>query len=100
MERAKSKVQKARKAVANRFADFAYKPKALAPFGLQSDTSSLLSDILKKDSSLKTSVTGLMQHAKSMGTMANYERVTKKFEEFCGVHGYSYPKYSEQAVLH
>lgn len=100
MERAKSKVQKARKVVANRFADFAYKPKALAPFGLQSDTSSLLSDILKKDSSLKTSVTGLMQHAKSMGTMANYERVTKKFEEFCGVHGYSYPKYSEQAVLH
>ncbi len=96
MERAKSKVQKARKAVANRFADFAYKPKALAPFGLQS----VLSDILKKDSSLKTSVTGLMQHAKSMGTMANYERVTKKFEEFCGVHGYSYPKYSEQAVLH
>jgi hypothetical protein len=100
MERAKSKVQKAKKAVVNRFADFAYKPKALAPFGLQSDTSSLLSDILKKDSSLKTSVTGLMQHAKSMGTMANYERVTKKFEEFCCVHGYNYPKYSEQAVLH
>jgi hypothetical protein len=100
MERAKSKVQKARKAVTNWFADFAYKPKALAPFGLQSDTSSLLSDILKKGSSLKPSVTGLMRHAKSMGTMGNYERVTKKFEEFCGVHGYSYPKYSEQAVLH
>jgi hypothetical protein len=24
----------------------------------------------------------------------------KKFEEFCGVHGYSYPKYLEQAILH
>ncbi len=84
----------------NWFADFAYKPKMLAPFGLQLDTSSLLGDILKKDSSLKASVTGLMRHAKSMGTMANNEHVTKKFEEFCGIHGYSYPKYSEQVVLH
>jgi hypothetical protein len=100
MEKAKSKIQKARKAVTNRFADFAYKPKTVAPFGLQSDTSSLLGEILKEDSTLKDSVTGLMGHAKSTGTMENYERVAKKFEKFCSNHGYSYPRYTEQAVLH
>jgi hypothetical protein len=74
-------------ASANRFASFAYKPEPKrereAPFGLQADTASLLGEILKKDNTLKESVTGLMSQAKASGTMESYERSTKKFEKFC-----------------
>jgi hypothetical protein len=91
-------------AAANRFASFAYKHEPRrereAPFGLQADTASLLGEILKKDSTLKESVTGLMSQAKASGTMESYERSTKKFEKFCIENQYSYPVYTEQAVLH
>ena len=99
MQQARGKVKKAKSAALNRFTDFAYAPK-VAPFGLKSDTSDLLSDILKADSSLKDSVTGLMSQAKSEGTMDNYERATKKFENFCSEKNYTYPVYTEQSVLH
>jgi hypothetical protein len=86
-------------ASANRFASFAYKPEPKrereAPFGLQADTASLLGEILKKDNTLKESVTGLMSQAKASGTMESYERSTKKFEKFCIENQYSYPVYTE-----
>ena len=91
-------------ASANRFASFAYKPEPRrereAPFGLQADTASLLGETLKKDNTLKESVTGLMSQAKASGTMESYERSTKKFEKCCIENQYSYPVYTEQAVLH
>ncbi len=69
-------------AAANRFASFAYKHEPRrereAPFGLQADTASLLGEILKKDSTLKESVTGLMSQAKASGTMESYERSTNR----------------------
>ncbi len=91
MERVRSYVSRAKKASSNRFAEYAYKPKKEAPFGLQTYTSSVLGEILQADSSLKESVTGLMAQAKASSTMENYERVTKKFADFCVEKGYTYP---------
>jgi hypothetical protein len=77
------RAKKATVASANRFASFAYKHEPRrereAPFGLQADTASLLGEILKKDNTLKESVTGLMSQAKASGTMESYEHSTKKF---------------------
>jgi hypothetical protein len=86
----------------NRFADFAYKPARVCnvPFGLEMSASNVLSEILASDSSLTQSVAGLMAQAKAPGTMENYERATKKFEDFCGVKGYEYPNFEEKLVLH
>ena len=100
MERVRSYVSRAKKASSNRFAEYAYKPKKEAPFGLQTNTSAVLGEILQADSSLKESVTGLMAQAKATSTMENYERVTKKFADFCVEKGYTYPDYSEKAILH
>jgi hypothetical protein len=84
----------------NRFADFAYKPAQVCnvPFGLETSASNVLSEILASDSSLTQSVTGLMAQAKAPGTMENYVRATKKFEDFCGVKAYR--NFEEKSVLH
>jgi hypothetical protein len=100
MERVRSYVSRAKKASSNRDAEYAYKPKKEAPFGLQTDTSSVLGEILQADSTLRESVTGLMAQAKATSAMENYERVTKKFADFCVENGYTYPDYSEKATLH
>jgi hypothetical protein len=86
----------------NRFAEYAYKPVRTynVPFGLETSSSSILSEILASDSSLTQSVAGLMAQAKAPGTMENYERATKKFENFCGAKGYAYPNFDEKSVLH
>jgi hypothetical protein len=86
----------------NRFAEFAYKPVRPynVPFGLETSSSGILSEILASDSSLTQSVAGLMAQAKAPGTMENYERATKKFENFCGAKGYAYPNFDEKSVLH
>ena len=80
MERVRSYVSRAKKASSNRFAEYAYKPKKEAPFGLQTNTSAVLGEILQADSSLKESVTGLMAQAKATSTMENYERVTNRLQ--------------------
>jgi len=106
MERAQKNARKARKAGAsfglNRFAAYAYTPKKVlqVPFGLSTENSTVLTDILAKDDSLKEAMTGLMAQAKAEGTMVNYDRMTRKFKEFCGSNEYDYPKFSEKAVLH
>jgi hypothetical protein len=86
----------------NRFAEFAYKPARVnnIPFGLETTTSNILSEILALDGSLTQSVAGLMAQAKASGTMENYERTTRRFADFCGSKGYSYPEFGEKAVLH
>jgi hypothetical protein len=57
----------------NRFAEFAYKPARVfnIPFGLETTTSNILSEILASDGSLTQSVAGLMAQAKASGTMEN-----------------------------
>ncbi len=72
MERVRSYVSRAKKASSNRFAEYAYKPKKEALFGLQTKTSAVLGEILQADSSLKESVTGLMAQAKATSTMENF----------------------------
>jgi hypothetical protein len=83
----------------NRFAEYAYKPARTynVPFGLETSSSNILSEILA--CSLTQSVAGLMAQAKAPGTMENYERAAKKFEDFCGVKGYAYPNFDEKSIL-
>jgi len=104
MDRAKKTASKAKNATLNknRFASFAYVPKKLpvVPFGLSTDNSAVLSGILERDSLLKEAMTGLMSEAKAPGTMVSYDRMTRKFSDFCSSSGYMYPKFSEAAVLH
>ncbi len=81
-------MQKAKAAgmVSNRFKAYVYKPKkkeVVVPFGLETDTSSLLGETVASDASLSKSVKGLMAHAKAAGTMVNYECTTRKFAVFC-----------------
>lgn len=104
MERLKGKQLAAKKAATlkNRFADFAYKNKKIpsVPFGLETTTAPLLKEILAEDSSLASSVTGLMSQVKAEGTIVCYEQATKKFRTFCQEKNYEYPTFSEKAVLH
>jgi hypothetical protein len=101
MERAQKKFKKATVAMSNRFKAFEHKPKAVClPFGLEGKVSPLLNDILSKDDSLSSSVTGLMAQAKAKGTMEGYGRTTARFAEFCRLNGYAYPAFTEQAALH
>jgi hypothetical protein len=58
--------------LANRFEAYAYKPKKkelTVPFGLEVNTSPLLSEIVVWDASLFKSVKGLMAQSKAVGTM-------------------------------
>jgi hypothetical protein len=88
MDKLHGSVQKARGSslALNRFAAYVYKPKkkdVLVPFGLETTTSPLLSEILEADASLSESVKGLMSQAKAAGTMVNHDGMTKKFAKFC-----------------
>lgn len=103
MDNQRGNVSKAKAALQakNRFAGFAYKPKAkLVPFGLEETTAPLLSEILAEDASLTDTVKSLMSQAKSAGTMDCYERMTKKFAKFCDEKRYDYPGFTEKAALH
>jgi len=64
MDKVRGKLQKAKAAgmVSNRFEAYVYKPKkkeVVVPFGLETDTSSLLGEIVASDASLSESVKGL-----------------------------------------
>ena len=105
MDKVRGKLQKAKAAgmMSNRFEAYVYKPKkkeVVVPFGLETDTSSLLGEIVASDASLSESVKGLMAHAKAAGTMVNYECTTRKFAAFCKAKQYTYPDFSEKAALH
>ncbi len=86
----------------NRFSQYAYKPekKKIVPFGLEASAVPVLGEILNEDASLMESVTGLLAQARAGGTIISYENAVKKFKEFCAEKNYSYPEFTEKAVVH
>jgi hypothetical protein len=81
MEKLSGPVQKARGSslALNRFAVYAYKPKkkdVSVPFGLETTTSPLLSEILEADASLSESV--------SNGTDLDTVKIVREYFRLCG----------------
>lgn len=95
----------------SRFAQFAFKPRdACVPDDESSNTSmsmegkggelDVFQRILGMDSSLGENLAQLKKKAKAEGTLSNYGSLQSKFEAFCAEKGYSFEKFTEQAVLH
>ncbi len=70
------------------------------PFGLKTGDMAVVGEVVAEHPELAASVQQLLAGPLAESTMKGYGGAVKKFQEFCGQHGYEYAKPTEKVMIH